>query len=122
MPDQQLLECAFFVPLRRDALLSDGALHSTQLWEWLDAELFNRFRGGTLHPGTYRGFYADPDSGERVDDESQKFTVALPEAEVDGLRELLAAACVLFQQKCIYLSVSGHVEFVAPAQSETDQS
>lgn len=69
----KVIECSFFVPIRRDINLSDGELHSTELWEWLD----------------------------------------------DELRTLLSVACVKFQQKCIYLSTAGQVEFIEANQNET---
>jgi hypothetical protein len=31
------------------------------------------------------------------------------------LRQLLQGVCDLFQQKCVYLNVAGHVEFVRPS-------
>lgn len=107
-----LVECSFFIPLQRDANLSDGASHPQEAWDWLDNELFDRFGGGTMAPGTYRGFYTDPDTGQRVADESNRFIVAVRKSQVKGLRLLLSAACVIFAQKCIYLSVGGKVEFV----------
>ena len=116
----KLLECSFFVPLRRDSNLSDGSLHPAEAWEWLDNELFVRYRGGTMAPGEYRGFYQDPDTQERVDDASYRFLVAVPEDEIDDLRGLLAAACILFAQKCIYLSIAGNVEFVEPQDGDAN--
>ncbi|MBL8826599.1 MAG: hypothetical protein JNM18_06400 [Planctomycetaceae bacterium] len=110
-----VLECSFFVPLTRDINLADGAAHETTVWDWLDNELFERFGGGTIAPGTYRGFYTDPDTQQRVGDESYRYIVAVPISELDNLRKLLQAVCVLFAQKCIYLSVSGHVEFISPS-------
>jgi hypothetical protein len=107
------VECWFLIPVRRDDQLSDGELHSTDAWIWLDNEQFARFEGGTLAPGIYAGFYRDPDTGKRVDDSSRKFIVALPQHRVRELRVLLQDACSVFQQKCIYLSVGGKVEFVA---------
>lgn len=112
MASGALVECSFFIPLRRDSNLSDGASHPPDAWDWLDNELFVRFKGGTMAPGEYRGFYEDPDTGERVADDSLRFIVAVPKKELDGLRSLLSAACVMFAQKCIYLSVAGKVEFV----------
>jgi hypothetical protein len=108
----EFVECSFFIPLTRDANLSDGAAHLEEAWEWLDNELFHRFRGRTIAPGEYRGFYQDPDTGERVSDSSYRYFVAVPETELDGLRSVLAGACVIFAQKCIYLSVGGKVEFI----------
>ena len=107
-----LLECSFLIPVRRDANLSDGQLHDPGVWNWLSDELHERFGAQTAAPGLYVGFYEDPDTHERVADESFKFIVAVAEARVGELRQLLSAACMLFQQKCIYLSVAGHVEFV----------
>lgn len=119
MTPKSLLECSFFVPIRRDANLSDGELHSTDVWEWLDDELFDRFTGRTIAPGLYDGFYRDPDTQERVADESRKFIVAVADDRIIELRELLATACAKFQQKCVYLSVAGAVEFIEAANHET---
>lgn len=112
MAGTNLVECSFFIPLRRDANLSDGAAHPPEAWDWLDNELYHRFRGGTMAPGQYHGLYQDRDTGQRVADDSFRFIVAVPQKEVDRLRLLLSAACVIFAQKCIYLSVAGKVEFV----------
>jgi hypothetical protein len=112
----RVIECSFFVPIRRDFNLSDGELHSTDLWEWLDDD---RFSGRTIAPGLYEGFYRDPDTGERVADESRKYVVAMTESQLDELRTLLSVACVKFQQKCIYLSAAGQVEFIEANQNET---
>jgi hypothetical protein len=111
VPDE-LVECSFFIPIARDSDLSDGASHPPEAWEWLDNELYNRFHGRTIAPGEYHGFYVDPDTGQRVADRSYRYIVAVPESEVSSLRSVLAGACVIFAQKCIYLSVAGKVEFV----------
>lgn len=107
-----LLECSFLIPTRRDANLSDGGEHDPETWDWLTTELFNRFCGGTAAPGSYHGFYEDPDTHERVADESYRFIIAVEDSRVHELRQLLSAACVFFRQKSIYLSVAGHVEFI----------
>jgi hypothetical protein len=112
MSQERIVECSFFIPIRRDANLSDGQPHEQDVWAKLDFELYARFEGGTLAPDFYRGFYRDPDTGQRVDDESARFIVAIPESRLDELRQLLAEACDWFFQKCIYLSVAGQVEFV----------
>jgi hypothetical protein len=109
-----MIECNFLVPIRRDENVSDGGEHERWLWTWLDAELYRRFGGGTEAPGLYRGFYIDPDTNERVNDRCRKFFIALPEDEVDELRQLLRGVCFLFEQKCIYLNVGSRVEFVKP--------
>jgi hypothetical protein len=110
--DDAILECSFYVPLHRDSVLSDGKVHETDVWEWLELELYERFQGGTFAPGYFRGFYQDPDTGAKVNDESRKIIVALVESKIEDLRALLAEACILFEQICIYLSVGGRVEFV----------
>jgi hypothetical protein len=116
-----LTECSFFIPIRRDAGLSDGELHSSDAWEWLDDELYAQFGARTIAPGYYEGFYQDPDTKKRVPDQSRKYIVAVTGSAVDQLRALLAKACVAFQQKCIYLSVAGQVEFVEAVRNEPDQ-
>lgn len=118
MAQEALVECSFFIPIRRDANLSDGDFHSRRAFAWLDDELFERFQGGTIAPGLYEGFYKDPDTGERIADKSYRYLVAMPSSNIDELRVLLAQACTVFQQKCIYLSVSGKVEFVRGAKNE----
>jgi hypothetical protein len=60
----------------------------------------------------YQGFYEDPDTHQRICDESYMFIVAVEEARIEELRQLLSGVCVLFEQKCIYLSVAGQVEFI----------
>ena len=114
MVQAPLIECSFLIPLHRDSNLSDGRVHDPATRDWLTTELFNRFGGGTTAPGIYQGFYRDPDTLQQVADESFKYFVAVEDSRLDELRQLLSAACLLFQQKCIYLSVAGHVEFVQP--------
>lgn len=118
MVSEVRVECSFLIPIRRDALLSDGRRHSTKTWRWLDEELYIRFGGRTIAPGLYQGFYADPHTGQQVADESRKFMIALPQAQLEQLQGLLKQACMRFQQKCIYLSVAGQVEFIE-ANDET---
>lgn len=115
----KVVECSFLVPIRRDVNLSDGELHSTDLWQWLDDELFDRFSGRTIAPGLYNGFYRDPDTGGRVSDESRKYVVALGENQLVELRSLLSVACEKFHQKCIYLSAAGQVKFIEANDNET---
>jgi hypothetical protein len=109
---ESILECSFLIPVRRDSHLSEGSKHDPSTWQLVYRELFERFGGGTRPPGTYQGFYKDSDSGEQVSDESFKFVVAVTESRLPELRGLLRAFTIIFQQKCIYLSVAGRVEFV----------
>ena len=117
MASLPLVECSFYIPINRDANISDGLPHTTDLWEKLDIELYKRFEGGTVAPGLYQGFYRDPDTGTRVDDESMPYIVALPEEKLEPLKALLREACEWFQQKCVYLSIAGRVEFIRPDRS-----
>lgn len=112
MAQEALVECSFFIPIRRDAVLSDGHSHSAETASWLDNELYLQFEGRTIAPGFYEGCYKDPDTDEQVTDQSRKYTVAMLRSQVDALRSLLSVACILFQQKCIYLNVAGEGEFI----------
>ena len=114
----KIVECSFFIPIRRDGNLSDGELHGTDCWEWLDDQLFDQFSGRTIAPGLYDGFYRDPDTKDRVADESRKYVIAVTESQLDELRDLLSVACEKFQQKCIYLSIAGQVEFIEENEHE----
>lgn len=106
------IECSFLIPIRRDASLSDGNLHAKETWEWLDAAMFSAFGGRTTAPGLYHGAYVDPDTHQPVADESIRYIVAVPEPDIAVLRTILSIAAVVFQQKCIYLSIAGRVEFI----------
>jgi hypothetical protein len=99
------------IPIHRDRNLSDGQPHLSSAWKWLDDRLYE-FEGGTRSGALYTGFYKDRDTKERVEDQSYRFEVALPPRQVSKLRSLLREACGVFQQKSIYLSVAGYVEFV----------
>jgi hypothetical protein len=55
-----------------------------------------------------------------VQDDSRRYVVALQREAVGELRLLLREACSVFQQKCIYLSVAGYVEFVEGRGREED--
>jgi len=119
MARSPLLEASFLIPTVRDAQLSDGTPHDAESWEWLDDRLYDAFGGRTIGPGLYSGFYRDPDTQQRVADESRKFTVAISEDGLNLLRATLRNACIQFQQKMIYLSVGGLVEFVEADDNAT---
>ena len=116
MGPESWLECAFFIPTRRDGEISDGELHTTDAWNWLTDELYDRFEARTIAPGLYEGLWKSPKTGRPVPDESRKYIVALPQSRIDELRQLLREACRVFHQQSIYLSIAGHVELIeAPA-------
>lgn len=120
MVEDPLVEAEFLVPITRDSFLSDGGKHKTQTWDWLDDQLWKTFNGATRAPGLYAGFYRDPDTGSQIRDQSRKLIVALAKSRVNELRRLLAEVAIVFQQKCIYLSVAGQVEFIAPLLEESE--
>jgi hypothetical protein len=114
MSPQTLVECRFFIPIHRDKSISDGDSHPVTAWQWLHGELFEWFNGRTNSSAAiFEGDWKD-EKGERVYDTSREYIVALPQDKVDELRKMLAKACSVFFQKCIYLSVKGDVEFVYP--------
>ena len=111
MARKPLVQCSFLIPLRRDRNLADGKPHEPKCWEWLETQL-SQFGGASYSNTTESGWYEDPDTHERVWDESWRYTVAVTRRQVRQLRALLADACEVFAQKCIYLSVGSDVEFV----------
>jgi hypothetical protein len=119
MARKRLVECSFLIPIQRDEGLSDGGTHSRRAWNWLENELM-QFGGATRAGELYHGWYLDPDTRRPVRDRSKKYLVALTREDVERLRSLLVKACVVFEQKCIYLSVAGQVEFVERPSHEAD--
>ena len=106
-----MLECSFLIPTRRDAEISDGKLHGKKPWRWLRDSLLETVGDYTRAPGEYEGTFT-PEPGKQMRDESRRFIVALDKRRLPQLRALLRRACVVFEQRCIYLSVAGHVELV----------
>jgi hypothetical protein len=110
---ERWVECAFLVPVVRD---SDRAPHPPEAWKKLEDALYRTFHGYTGPMGPVHGAYDD--NGRRVDDESRQYVVAIPEAQVNELRALLRRAARMFDQKSIYLSVGGAVEFIDPSAKD----
>lgn len=119
MAKKRLLSCTFLIPTRRDANLSDGKPHKAEALRWLEATLFEQFQGWTQPTALRLGCYLDPDTNEAICDESREYTVAVPSNRIKELRQLLAEACGVFQQKCIYLCVAGEVEFIEASHGST---
>jgi hypothetical protein len=114
MSTKILRECRFLIPLCRDKEISDGDLHQTDTWQWLDSELAELFGGRTKSTETLQGSWKNPKTGAITSDESIQFIVAVPKQRLDELRDVLSLACIVFAQQCIYLSIAGNVEFVEP--------
>jgi hypothetical protein len=117
MPEAALHECVFYIPQRRDKDLSDGEVHSIDAWEWLDDRLYEEFDGLTIAPGWNKGFWHDPDTHTRVSDLSAQYTVAISARRLKILKDILVEACDRFEQKAIYLSVRGQVQFIRRQES-----
>jgi hypothetical protein len=110
-------ECSFLIPVVRD---SDRLPHPAILWRLLQDAMLKAFGGLTgpeavLYyrtpsgvPGTWL-----PSGGEAsVEDESRKYTVAVPADRIDDLRALLRRAGNSFGQRVIYLTVAGQAELL----------
>ena len=112
-----LAECSFYIPIRRDAEISDGKPHSPKAWSWLGKALYARFSAWTLSPGLYEGVWKSPKTGQPIRDKSYRYVVALNPSRLDELRGLMVEACGVFKQKTMYLSIAGMVEFIAEVRT-----
>ncbi len=109
-----LVECHFFVPLVRN---SDRNPPPPLAWRLLWAPLYQRFGGRSgpesiyvairPTPGEYTGLH-----GDRIEDQSYRYFVAVERSRVNELRELLKRVANTFDQEAIYFSVQGAVTFV----------
>jgi hypothetical protein len=121
---ERVVECSFLVPIVGD---SDRKVHSPVVWRLLQDAIHVLFKGLSgperfllvrdveLVPGSY----TEEATGNRIHDESRRYTVAIPEGQLEILRGLLRKAARTFDQKCIYLSVAGAVEFVTATSEDT---
>jgi hypothetical protein len=103
MARRKLPECSFLIPLGRDANLSDGKEHDPDAWDWLESQLFELFGGATSTREPRTGFYRDPDTLQRVSDDSWWYAVAVQHGETRRLRSLLREACNVFSPE-VHLS------------------
>jgi len=116
--NERLVECSFLLPIVRD---SDRAPHPPIVWRLLQDAIRAAFPQGHSGPEllykdvvTVPGEYVEDATKKVVRDESRRYTVAIPRSKVEGLRRLLRRTTNTFDQKAIYLSVAGEVEFVTP--------
>jgi len=116
--EERLVECSFLIPIVRD---SDRAPHPPIAWRLLQDAVRSVFPQGHSGPElmykdveTVPGEYVEDATKKIVRDESRRYTVAIPRGNLDKLRELLRKAANTFDQKAIYLSVAGEVEFATP--------
>ena len=116
---ERVVECSFLVPILGDR---DRKLHSPIAWRLLQDAVHRLFRGLSgperflliRDVETVPGSFVEEGTERRVQNESRRYTVAIPEAQVADLRRLLKRAANTFDQKCMYLSVAGRVELVTP--------
>lgn len=120
--DQHSLQCEFFVPLVRN---SDKEPHQPTAWTLLGNEIRRVFPAGHSGPETfYRGDalvpgeYEDNPGEPAIKDTSRRYLLAIPADQVERLRQLLRKVANTFDQKAIYLSVKGDVEFITPSESD----
>jgi hypothetical protein len=120
--DARPVQCEFFVPIVRN---SDKQPHQPTAWNLLGSEIRRVFPAGHSGPETfYRGDalvpgeYQDNPGEPPIKDTSRRYLVAIPANRVDELRQLLRKAANTFDQKAIYLSVKGDVEFISPGDSD----
>ncbi len=111
-----MLECSFLIPLVRN---SDKKPHPPITWRVFQDVLRKTFPKGHSGPTTVfhdvesvPGEWLDEEKQEHVQDQSRKYTIALPDDQIDTLRSFLKKAANSFDQEEIYLSVAGSVEFV----------
>jgi len=115
---RKLVECHFIIPIRKD---TDRKLHQPISWKLLSNELRNTFPKGHSGPEilykdveTVKGEYEEDFTKRIVSDQSRRYTIAIPIKETEKLRKLLSKAANTFDQKAIYLSITGRVEFIEP--------
>ncbi|MBM4071099.1 MAG: hypothetical protein FJ271_19455 [Planctomycetes bacterium] len=120
--DERPVQCEFFVPIVRN---SDKQPHQPTAWNLLGNEIRRAFPAGHSGPETfYRGDalvpgeYEDSPGDPPITDTSRRYLLAILPSRVEELRQLLRRAANTFDQKAIYLSVRGDVEFITA--SETD--
>jgi hypothetical protein len=120
--DERPVQCEFFVPIVRN---SDKEAQQPLAWKLLGNEIRRVFPAGRSGPETfYRGDalvpgeYEDTPGKPPIEDESRRYLLAIPEDKVDDLRQVLRKTANTFDQKAIYLSVRGYVEFVTATESD----
>ena len=107
----------FLIPIVRD---SDRKPHPPVLWRLLQDALLARFDGVTgpetvlyyRPPEPLPGAWSPGEGEAPVEDQSRKYTAAIPAAQVDDLRALLRRVGNSFDQRVMYLEVAGYAELL----------
>ncbi len=104
---------------------SDKTPHQAVAWALLGNEIRRVFPAGHTGPETfYRGDtlipgeYEESPGSPPIPDRSRRYILAISENRVNDLRLLLRMAAHTFDQRAIYLSVAGTVEFVTPTAED----
>jgi len=115
-----LVECTFLIPILRDS--EPRRPHAPLAWKTFEDALRRTSPSGHQGPETvFRvaelvpGEYLDDGPRRRTADENRRYIVALPKERVRDLRAFLRKAANTFDQRTIYLSIRGKVEFVKRA-------
>lgn len=102
-----LIVCEILLPLLSDWTKLPFDAGHVEAWE---ANIV-RLAGGATYLGVVRGAWMDGD-GRLVSDMSHLYRFAVEADKVAAVRALAAAACVGFEQQCIYLQIAGKAELV----------
>ena len=105
-----IVETSFLIPLKDNFT---GDLHPVEKFRQLEEELAVMF-GGWTDAESVRGCWLDTETQRLVYEQSQKYTLAVDEKDLDMLRAYLRNEIrIIFGQKVIYFEVDGKVEFLA---------
>lgn len=125
MTSDRLVTCWFVIPIVRNS--NRNKKHPPVLWRLLEDALCREISSGLTGPRTFFG-YEDVEllpgvwipERKRIEDESRKYTVFVPESRIEQLRSLLKRAANSFDQLSIALDVRGDPEFVVPEPEQKD--
>lgn len=104
-----LVTCQVYVPVLADSTKLPHPADVIDAWE---ADLVATF-GGFTRVGNVHGFWRDG-AGIIVPDESRAYLIGVEPARLDDLRAFVRAACVTFDQRCIFFQIVGTAEFLEP--------
>jgi len=100
---------------------NDGSLVPLEVRDSILEEMY-LLCGGYTVAGTVKGAFRMPDGSKQVE-ELLEVWLAVEEAELQALRQLVAGAARTLAQECMYFEVSGStVEFIPPAAAPEQPS
>ena len=89
-----------------------GLVHPPSMFDEWTLETAERFGGITCLAADVLGYWFA--KGDLVEDHSHLYRIAVPEADVEPLRDHVKATALQFGQRCLYLQRSGEAELVWP--------